>query len=174
MHNKKSKKYSKDAFFHVYKIKCNVFCFTVFVILMIFAWMIVNPFRISGDCMEPAISDGKIYFCNKLSAYLRHYKIGDIVAFKHENKVWISRIVALEDDTIQITEKQLIVNNHLVNEPKILRNWENWNYGTYAIQQPLIVPKNHVFVLSDNLCCQHDDSRVFGCIHQSSLVGLIW
>lgn len=135
---------------------------------------IVRPYRISGDCMEPAIMDGKRYFLNKIPPSLRHYQIGDIIVFEHEGKSWISRIIARENDTVQITEGKIILNGVTFTEGNIHRNWTNWKCGVHAIDEPLQVPGGHVFVLSDNLSAQHDDSRVFGPIPTSSILGVVW
>lgn len=146
---------------------------SILLLILIFTWIIARPYRISGDCMEPAIMDGRLYFANQLAPYIREYKIDDIIAFKHENRIWISRIVALENNIIQIKNREIIVNNNLVKDA-IVRNWHNWDYGIYAINKPFKIPNNHIFVLSDNLSAQHDDSRVFGPINKSVIVGLIW
>lgn len=53
--------------------------FILIAILMVFAC----PYRIWGDCMEPAYQDGKIYFLNKTSRYLGSYRIGDVILFNH-------------------------------------------------------------------------------------------
>lgn len=144
------------------------------ILLLVVGREFATPYRLSGDCMEPAIRDGKLYFLNKISPYLRQYKIGDIIAFRHEGKDWISRIVAVENNTIQITEGHVIVNGVALDERGIHRNWSGWKQGVHAIDQPLQVPAGHVFVLSDNLSAKHDDSRVFGPISNSSILGVIW
>lgn len=137
-------------------------------------WIFVWPYRISGDCMEPAINDGKLYFLNRALPYVRKYKINDIILFKHEGKVWISRIVALENSTIEITESNIIVNGVPLTDAGITRNWLNWNFGTYAINEKFKVPQDHVYVLSDNLSAHHDDSRIFGAISKKAILGIIW
>lgn len=144
------------------------------IILIIMRFALAEPLRVSGDCMEPAIKDGNLYFVNRISSYLRQYHTGDIIIFEHEEKTWISRIVALEGDTIQITEGSVIVNGVILQEKNIRRNWSGWDYGTYAINTSLQIPKDYVFVLSDNLPAQHDDSRVFGPISKKSISGLVW
>ncbi len=145
------------------------------VILLIIAGRVLfEPFRISGDCMEPAIKDGQLSFLNRISPYLRHYQIGDIIVFKHEGKEWISRIVALENNTVQISERRVIVNGVPLDDKGIHRNWSGWKRGIYALDKLLQIPPGHVFVLSDNLSAEHDDSRVFGPISNSSILGLIW
>jgi len=132
------------------------------------------PTRISGNCMEPAVKDGQLCFLNRLSPYLRRYQIGDIIVFKHEGKEWFSRIVALENNTIQITEGRVVVNGVVSDDKEIHRNWLGWKLGSYAIDKPYQVPADHVFVLSDNLSAQYDDSRVFGPISNSSIIGPLW
>lgn len=142
--------------------------------LIIVAWVLARPYHISGDCMEPAIKNGKLYFLNRLLPFLRKYQIGDIIVFKHEGKDWISRIVALENDIIQISESSIVVNGTTLSEVGVRRNWSGWKQGTYAIDKPFQVPLAHVFVLSDTLSAQHDDSRVFGPVSEKSILGGIW
>ncbi len=144
------------------------------IILIVMRFALAEHYRLSGDCMEPAVKDGSSYFVNRISSYLRQYQTGDIIIFEHEEKTWISRIVALAGDTIQITEGSVIVNGVILQEKNVHRNWSGWDYGTYAINTPLQIPKDHVFVLSDNLPARHDDSRVFGPISKNSISGLVW
>ena len=42
-------------------------------ILAIFSWAIARPHRICGDCMEPAIADGHLYFSNGLVHFPREF-----------------------------------------------------------------------------------------------------
>lgn len=140
--------------------------------LLVFGFL-AKPYRIHGDCMEPAIKKGKLYFLNKLSPYIRKYQIDDIIIFKYEEKPWIARIVALENDTIQIDEGTIRVNGSALDD-KVLRNWNDWKFGTYAINESIKVPSGHVYALSDNLSAHHDDSRVFGPIPYSSIFGVLW
>ena len=149
------------------------YCLLLFIVILVIFKMFAQPFRISGDCMEPAIKDGKLYFLNRVSPYFRQYHIGDIVAFKHEKKDWIARIVALENDIIKISEQNITVNNILLYDT-VSRNWIDWKYGTYAVDKSIKVPLNCMYVLSDNLSSHHDDSRVFGPISKDLILGIIW
>lgn len=144
------------------------------IIMSMMVLLIAQPYRISGDCMEPAIMDGHLYFLNRLSPYLRQPKIDDIILFKHNGKIWISRIVALGSDKILISNSSIMVNSVVRDNSDIHRNWSNWKYGIYAINSTFQVATNHVFVLSDNLSAHHDDSRVFGSIATKSILGVIW
>ncbi|HAU0495587.1 TPA: signal peptidase I [Legionella pneumophila] len=146
---------------------------TVVLCLIIFGWVIARPYRIHGDCMEPTITDGGLYFSNQLAPYIREYKTGDIIFFKYEGKIWFSRIVALGGDIIQIKEKEIIVNGATRND-SVDRVWNGWDHGTFAINKTIKIPDDSVYILSDNLAAQHDDSRVFGPVKKASIVGLMW
>ncbi|MFH1643810.1 MAG: signal peptidase I [bacterium] len=156
------------------KHKIIIFSMIALIVLAIMFFGFARLHRVSGNCMEPAVKDGQIVFLNYILPYLRKYQIGDIILFKHEEKTWISRIVALETDTIQISEGSVIVNGVSLQDPKIHRRWENWRYGNYAIDEPFQVPLGKVFALSDNLSAQHDDSRVFGPVAKKFILGLVW
>ncbi len=154
---------------HSYKI---ISLATILTIILI--RLLAEPYRLSGDCMEPAFKDGNLYFLNRIVPYLRPYKVNDVILFKYENKTWIARIVGLENNTIQITDESIVLNNQAFDGTLIDRNWSGWNYGTHAIDKPLQIPAKHVFVLSDNLSAKHDDSRVFGPIPNTCILGLVW
>ena len=142
--------------------------------LVIVGWAFARPMRVSGDCMEPAIHDGGLYFVNQVAPYVRQYQVGDIITFKHEGILWYSRVAALETDTIHITEGSVVVNGIALQDTGVQRNWSNWKVGTYAVDKPFQVPAGHVYVLSDNRSAPHDDSRVFGPISKASITGVLW
>jgi len=156
------------------KKRIGLYCLGLILLSVLGFITLAQPYRYTGDCMEPALKDGHLYFLNRIAPYLRHYQIGDVILFKHEEKVWISRIVALEDNTIHITDNNIIVNGLSLHDTKIHRNWAGWKLGSYAIDKPFQVPGEHVFVLSDNLSAQHDDSRVFGPISKELILGVVW
>jgi signal peptidase I len=147
---------------------------TLVILVIVAAVGLAKPYYLSGDCMEPTVRDGQWCFLNQVSPYLRKYRINDIILFTHEKKVWISRIVAIENDVIKINNGHILVNHVALENTTIHRNWRGWECGTYAIKQPFQVPTGHVFVLSDNLSAQHDDSRVFGPIPNSVILGTVW
>ncbi len=146
----------------------------ILVALIIVLWIAARPYRVAGDCMEPAIKDGQLCFVNQLSPFLRQYKVNDIITFDYEGRAWIARVVALETDTIQITAENIILNGSVLSDGEIHRDWSDWKYGSYGIDNPFQVPSGHVFVLSDKLSAHHDDSRVFGPISTKSITGLVW
>lgn len=153
---------------------------TLFVFMSLFLYFfIAKPYRISGingeksNCMEPAIKDGQLYFVNHLNYKLSAYKIGDIIIFRHKDKIWISRIVGLENQELKITDNTILLDNKVYSD-SIHRNWQDWRYGHYGVDNVVKIPPRHVYVLSDNLSAHHDDSRVFGPISYDNILGKVW
>lgn len=143
--------------------------FILIAMLMVFA----RPYRIHGDSMEPAYRDGKIYFLNRTSCYLTPYRIGDVVIFNREDKACISRIVALDKDTIKINHDYIVVNNRVLRN-LVQKDWPNGRQGTYGVNSAFQIPPGHVYVLFDNLSADPDYSRVAGIIPHSDIIGKIW
>jgi len=153
---------------------------TLLVAVLLFIYMfIARPYHISGihgekgDCMEPAIKDGQLYFVNYLYYKFLPYKVGDIIIFRHEEMTWISRIVGLENQELRITDNAILVNSKAQSD-FVERNWSDWKYGHYGVEAPVKIPPRHVYVLSDNLSAHHDDSRVFGAISSDNILGKVW
>lgn len=153
---------------------------TLFVSTSLFVYFfIAHPYRNTGingeksDCMEPAIKDGQLFFVNHFHYKLSTYKIGDIIIFRHEDKIWISRIVGLENQEIKITDNTILLDNKVYYD-SIQRNWQDWRYGNYGLDSGAKIPARHVYVLSDNLSAHHDDSRVFGPILYDNILGKVW
>jgi signal peptidase I len=121
---------------------------------------------------------------DKISYRAHDVRSGDIVVFHRPanatdipEKVLIKRVVALPGDVIELKKGRVYVNGLLLDEPYV-----NKKCGTRPTQ-PLTatsewkVPGNDVFVMGDNRC-QSEDSRVFGPIAKSSIIGrafaIIW
>ncbi|MEN9781971.1 MAG: hypothetical protein RL208_121, partial [Pseudomonadota bacterium] len=136
-------------------------------------FFIAKPYRIKGDCMEPAIKNDQLYFVNYLHYKFNPYKTGDIIIFYHGDKIWVSRIVGLENQEIKIIDNAILLDNKFYSD-SIQRNWHNWKHGHYGVNSAAKIPANHVYVLSDNLSAHHDDSRVFGSISYSNILGKVW
>jgi len=151
----------------------NIIILLIIAALICAARGLIWPYYISGNCMDPAVKDGSYVFLSRIVPYLRAYKINDIVGFEYEGKPWIARIVALENEIIQVTAGAIRINGEILHD-LVQRNWSEWKYGTYGIDEPLRVPSGHVYVLSDDLSAHHDDSRVFGPISKKTILGLVW
>lgn len=94
--------------------------------------------------------------------------VKEAVGLPSTERDFIKRVIGVGGDTIQVKNATLYVNNQAVKEPYLDADARlpssMYNYG------PITVPKNDLFVMGDNRG-DSDDSRVFGVIPVSSVVG---
>ena len=144
---------------------------------------VVSGVAISGESMEPTLSDGERALVPRYQTWLHRLGVGefgrgDIVYFPSPEQEpgaicpWfcthlIKRIVAVGGDTVALRNGQLILNGVPVHEPYLEETW----HGSFTMPE-MVVPEGHVFVLGDNRGPYGSfDSRVFGPIDRSRLEG---
>ena len=121
-----------------------------------------------GNRMYPFLMDGDLLITYKLE----DYRVGDIVAYRHPEtgKTEISRIVAVDENIIQITEYgELLINGVSPTErvfyPTAPLEGENVEY-------PYNMRRGGYFVL-DDYRTEGDDSRRFGQLLREDLLGKV-
>lgn len=83
------------------------------------AFLIAPVLQIDGSSMEPLLQNGEMV----LSFRKRNLTRGDIVAFHHNGKILIKRIIALEGETVNIDEDGYIyIDDQLLNEDYVKDN----------------------------------------------------
>lgn len=159
----------------------------VTIISFVFLLLFINTYfisvtQISGESMFPTFTTGDQIMYSRLSTYNPFsYKHGDIVVCRfgmkeydeqnntfvqNNTSTYIKRIVAVEGDTIEISDGKVFVNDKDVTK-------EYW--GETIVKDTLLrlkVPKGHVFVIGDNIN-NSIDSRVVNCIPYSNLLGKV-
>lgn len=112
----------------------------------------------------PMIKDGDLCFSFKLAKL----KQGDVTAFRSGDEIKFGRVVAIEGDTVEIKNGQVLVNG--------IGLYEDTVYSTSSegskIDYPYNVPKDTVFVLND-LRSDTSDSRTLGGIPLSDCKGKV-
>jgi len=143
-----------------------------FILLLFVNGFILGTNVIDGLSMEPTISNGQQIIVKKIA---NNYNRGDLIIFKSPRNTdvkYLSRIIATEGDSFSIKEGKVYLNN--------LPLQEEYSKGiTYLSDEdfikennPIIIPKNNILVLSDNRQSAID-SRNYGLIPKSSIVGKI-
>lgn len=153
---------------------------------------LIQNYEVFGASMEPNLGSGDHILVNK-AAYLsldleRISKIipfydredgskfhlfgeperGDVVIIKSPNpppERLIKRIVGIPGDRVEIRAGTLRITGKPIEEPYIM--------GGAGNLSPLVVPEDHYFVLGDNRS-RSNDSRFFGSIPRSDIVGKAW
>ena len=113
---------------------------------------------------------------------IKHYKRGDVIAFRYPvdpNIVFVKRLIGMPGDTIQVKQKQLFVNGNLVQEPCVIHRDSQiypdseWIPREARIRDnfgPVTVPTDHYFAMGDNRY-ESLDSRYWGLVPKENMVG---
>ncbi len=134
----------------------------ILLIMFFFLW----PAKVEGISMSPSVQDGDRVAICRFAAYAELYDRGDLVVFDEQDydENMIKRVIAVEGDTVYITNGEVYVNGELLVEDYAVGETEGEVY--------LVVPENSVFVMGDNR--EHStDSRVFGTVSESEIYGRV-
>jgi signal peptidase I len=140
----------------------------------------LQTFYIPSGSMHETLLEGDRVLVNKISYHLHAPNRGDVVvfttppAFKSiiEDDDLIKRVVALPGETVEGHDRKVWINGKALSEPYV----EPTCNGTDDFDK-FTIPAGDVWVMGDNRCDSYD-SRKFGPILQSSIVGraftLVW
>ncbi|MEO9138540.1 MAG: signal peptidase I [Jatrophihabitans sp.] len=144
---------------------------------------VLAPYYIPSESMEPTLHgctgcDNDHVLVDKISYRFHDPRQSDIVVFDKPKgvvvpageDVLIKRVIALPGDTIAIKKGRVIVNGALLKESYLNKD-KSCYPSTNMVTRT--VPANRVFVMGDNRC-NSTDSRVFGTIPESAIVGRAW
>ena len=138
---------------------------------------IIQAFKFPSGSMEPTIlADDHILVDRRQAA--RSPQRGDLIVFEYpENpaKDFLKRAVAMGGDTVEIKNKQLLVNGQVIKETYVVHkdsglipagNNPRDQYG------PLVVPADSYFVMGDNRDMSFD-SRFWGTVAKTQIKGIV-
>lgn len=143
---------------------------------------VLQQYYISGPSMESTLFQDNRVLVNKLSYRLHDIHRGDVVVFEritmdgatvaHDDL--IKRVVALEGDTVEIKNCELLVNGAVVSEEYLPEDDLSQSDLNSRCGQPVVekstVPPGKVYVLGDNRP-ESFDSRRFGPIEKKLVIG---
>lgn len=137
--------------------------------------VVVNLFlgearRVEMQSMEPNLHENQRLIIEKVSYHLHPPRRGDVVVFRlpgHDGEPpLIKRVIGLPGETVDIHDSHVYIDGRLLGEPYLQQL-------TYQGMAPRTVPENEIFVLGDNRGYSND-SRYFGFVPFSSIVGRAW
>jgi signal peptidase I len=143
---------------------------------------LLQQFYISGPSMETTLYQNNRVLVNKLSYRFSNPGRGDVVVFDRVSSSGssvvhddlIKRIIALENETIEIKQCVVYINEEPLSEKYLDEYTRTEEDLTARCRTPdmhaVTVPDNHVFVMGDNRS-ESFDSRSFGPIEESKIVG---
>jgi signal peptidase I len=142
---------------------------------------VAQPFRVEGGSMQATLEPDQYVLVDKLTPRWAPYVRGDIVvlkpppAYQPDGTPFIKRVIGLPGDHVQLVNGIVVVNGTALDE--------HYLFSQNGIRQPTepirggpsewTVPPGQLFVLGDHR--EHSsDSRVFGAVDLSNIVGRAW
>ena len=125
-------------------------------------------FRVTGSSMDPTLSKGQTVLCSKSP----DIKNGDIIAFYHNKKVLIKRVIASPGDTLDILGNGTVeLNGSKLDEPYV----RSFAVGECDTKFPFTVPENRYFVMGDERESSVDSrSSAVGCVAEEDIIGRVY
>lgn len=142
-----------------------------------FGMTVAQPWKVSGQSMEPNLHDGAVILVDGVGPRVGGYARGDIVIVPlpagdpYPYRILVKRIVAVAGERVHIDGGRLYVDGRLLDEPYLPAG----NLVAAAADLPLdvVVPPGAVFVMGDRRGNSYD-SKAFGPVPVASLMGRAW
>lgn len=132
---------------------------------------IAQPFYVRGSSMEPNFHDFEYLFTEEVSYYMHAPRRGDVIVLKNpqnESEYFIKRIIGLPGEHVVVKDKQVMVNDVVINEaPYLAETVQTWGNVDVTLSDA------QYFVMGDNRN-ESLDSRIFGPIEKREIVGRAW
>ena len=135
-----------------------------FVLLSYFIFPVI---KVTGSSMSPTLKKDQTVMCSRYA----DIKKGDIIAFYHNKKILIKRVIAQSGDVVDMDDNGCVsVNKQKLNEPYALLSTD----GECDITFPYTVPDSRFFVLGDDRSVSVDSrSSAVGCIAEENIIGKV-
>ncbi len=138
---------------------------------------VAQPYRVQQGSMETTLMPDQYVLVDKLGPRFDGYHRGDIVVFDPPATVvdeadtpFIKRIVGLPGETVSIDNGKVYVDGTPLEEPYLFEGQQTNAGGS---RHSWTVPDGDVFVMGDHRQAS-SDSRLFGPISASSIIGRAW
>jgi len=146
------------------------------VLALIIRTFIVQAFKIPSGSMLPTLQIGDHILVNKFIYHFLSPHRGDIIVFKYprdEGRDFIKRVIGIPGDKLMIMKKQVLINDHPLNEPYAVHagpNLQDESFSPRDFCGPMIIPPGKYFMMGDNR--DHSmDSRFWGLLDQGKIRG---
>lgn len=143
----------------------------VFAIIIPVRHYLIKPFYVRGASMEPNFHDYEYLVVDELSYRLRAPERGEVVVLKDPmdpSQYFIKRIIGLPGEHLVVRDGVVRINGNVLDESEYLAA----TFHTTG-HDDVTVPENTYYLMGDNRPASLD-SRVFGPVKKSELVGRTW
>lgn len=139
-------------------------------------YFLFKPFYVKGASMEPNFYDHEYLIIDEISYRFRAPERGEVIVFKYSDtpkEYFLKRIIGLPGERIKIAEGKVTIYN--TGHPEGLVVNESYLPSDLLTigEKTVTLTKDQYFVLGDNRPNSFD-SRRFGPIEKSAIVGRAW
>ena len=139
-------------------------------------YYLFKPFYVKGASMEPNFYDHEYLIIDELSYRLRPIERGEVIVFKYPGdpkEYFLKRVIGLPGERVKIADGHVTIYNTAHPEGVTLdESYLPKDLSTVG-EKVTQVGENQFFVLGDNRPNSFD-SRRFGTIDRSAIVGRAW
>ncbi|MDP3793365.1 MAG: signal peptidase I [Candidatus Uhrbacteria bacterium] len=139
-------------------------------------YFLVQPFYVKGASMEPNFFDHEYLVIDEISYRLREPKRGDIVVFRYPRdpkQFFIKRVIGLPSETVEIATGKVKVYNNAFPNGMLLDERSYLDQEVTGSTQTITLKPGEYYLMGDNRASSLD-SRIFGPVSRSSIVGRVW
>jgi signal peptidase I len=148
------------------------------VIFFLVQHFVAQPYQIMQVSMENTLEPGQYVLVDKITPIWSDYKRGDVIVFEPpkgysegaQDVPFIKRVIGVGGDLVEIHDYAVYVNGVKLDEPYVYQGQPTTPLNGTATWR---IPKGQLFVLGDHREASQD-SRVFGTIDKSAVVGRAW
>ena len=146
--------------------------FTALLLALLITTYVAHHTSVEGSSMEPTIEDGSQLVVEQISYYLHEPERFDVIVFpNNQGANYIKRIIGLPEETIQIKDGYVYINDKQLEE----------DYGKEIIEDSglavdkITLKKDEYFVLGDNRNGSIDSRRTdIGAVKREQIKGKAW
>lgn len=137
---------------------------------------LIQPFYVQGASMEPNFFDHEYLIIDEISYRFREPVRGEVVVFHYPNdpsQFFIKRVLGLPEETVEIVDGEVKIYNDEFPNGKILDESTYLDQDFTAAAQTVTLKSDEYYLLGDNRSSSLD-SRFFGPVNDSQIVGRVW
>lgn len=106
---------------------------------------IMRPAQVKGHSMYPTLKDNERVITSVFSRLISKPNRFDIVVIRRENNdEWVKRVIALPNETIEIKNNTLLINDEVVEQPFLPKEVKTNDFSKITLKE------NEYFVMGDN------------------------
>ncbi len=156
------------------------------ILALLIRTFVIQAFKIPSGSMIPTFEIGDRIFVSKFIygaripftdirlPALRQPQRGDIIVFaspETPKKDFVKRLIALEGETIEIKDGNILVNGKAIDGPDSVKSSYYYNRGDFGKEGSAVkIPEGYYFALGDN-SANSRDSRYWGFVPKKNLIG---